>query len=229
MYLGGILGVSHSDTNNIENCLSGGKITPMAQAKNYIGTIVGSVGSSSTTTISHCYWTSDVGNYDSYGYGNPAIDVEISLVSLGTVTMDNLNNYNSSWSKWFMLYLNGGNINSLNQTSLVVTQKHFPEPVKTGNTFLLWCLDTDCNEKYDPEATDMSKVTGLYASWRAQNYTITFDYGNGTTIKTELNYNETIKYPTVTREGFTLNWSSDIEKMPASDVTVVAQWKVNGY
>ena len=161
LYIGGILGCAYSGTIILENCVSGGKITSSEEDECYAGSLVGSA--SLATTITHCYWTSDVGYSKAYGDGIP---IGIApLVSLNTTTMDKLNSYNSSWSRWFMLHLNGGNINSLNQPSLVVTQKHFPDPVKEGSTFLFWCLDTNCNEKYDPKTTDITKVTGLYAKF----------------------------------------------------------------
>ena len=144
LYIGGILGGSSSGINNLENCVSGGKITSN-KASNYNGSIFGYIYSS--TTIKHCYWSSD-GCGNAYGYNNSAVDIdsETKQASLNTTIMDNLNSYNSSWDKWLMLHPNGGNINNINQTSLIVTQKHFPNPVKEGNTFLFWCLDTECNE-----------------------------------------------------------------------------------
>ena len=303
LFIGGILGYSYG-INNIENCVSGGKISSNKQAKySNIGSIAG-FDSSSKTTITHCYWTSDVGNYSAYGYNQSAvsIDTETKLVSLKATTIDNLNNYNSSWDKWFMLHLNGGSINNLSQTSLVVTQKHFPDPVKAGtnNAFLFWCLDTECNEKYDPKTTDITNVTGLYAVWNistvtfdfgngttssksvvygqkygellsvtrtgytfagwftereagkgenvteddsvtkgfnhtlyahwtANNYTIAFDFGNGTVVNETLKYNETIIYPdNLTREECVFSgWKPKPKTMPANDTTVVAQWIEN--
>ena len=56
-----------------------------------------------------------------------------------------------------MLHLNGWQINSINKISLVITQKHFPDTVRTGNTFMFWCLDIGCNEKYGPETTNITK------------------------------------------------------------------------
>ena len=183
--------------------MSGGKIT---SNKGDIGSVVG-YANSGIINISRCYWSSGVGGYNATGDGSPTIDSEASLVSLNTKSMDNLNNYNSSWSKWFMLHLNGGNINSLNQTSLAVTQKHFPDHVKEGNTFLFWCLDTECNERHDPNTTNIiADNHTLYAAWTINNYTITFDYGNGTVVNQVLKYNETINYPVnLTREGYTYN------------------------
>ena len=298
LYIGGILGSSSG--TNIENCVSGGKITSN-KASNYIGSVVGDINSSEAT-IKHCHWTSDVGNYSAYGYGSQVTDTETKQAILNTTTVDSLNSYNSSWDKWLMLHLNGGNINNLNQTSLVVTQKHFPDPVKEGNAFLFWCLDIDCNEKYNPKSTDITKVTELYAVWNIStvlfvfgngttatknvvygqkygtlpesasrtghtflgwfteeeagkgekvtdddimknifdftlyaqwiinnDYTITFDYGNGTVTNKTLKYNETINYPeNPTREGCVFNgWVPRPERMTANDTTVVAQWIEN--
>ena len=110
-----------------------------------------------------------------------------------------------------------------------MTQKHFPDPVKAGNTFLFWCLGIDCNEKYDSKATSITNVTVLYAVWTINNYTITFDFGNGTTESKTYEYNKTIDYPVnPAREGFAFNrWKPKPEAMPAQDTTVVAQWTVN--
>ena len=106
--------------------MSGGNITSNKVTNNYVGSVVGYINSKATT-ITHCYWTSDVGGYNATGDGSPTIDNETKHVSLNITSVDSLNSYNSSWNKWFMLHLNRGNINNLNQTSLVVTQKHFPD------------------------------------------------------------------------------------------------------
>ena len=74
LYIGGILGCAWTGTNNIENCVSGGKIIP---DKRYKGSIVGYVNSG--TAITHCYWTSDVGNYNVYGYGNQQLTMRHHL------------------------------------------------------------------------------------------------------------------------------------------------------
>ena len=71
----------------------------------------------------------------------------------------------------------------------------------------------------------------FYAHWAINNYTITFDFGNGTNTSTEFKYNETIIYPeNITREGYTFNeWDPKPETMPVNDTTVVTQWTVNNY
>ena len=65
-----------------------------------------------------------------------------------------------------------------------MTQKHFPDPVKEGNTFLFWCLDTECNERHDPETTNITNVSELYAVWIANNYTVTLNVNGGDALPT---------------------------------------------
>ena len=76
-HIGGILGSSYwsgTSINNLENCVSGGKIISNNVGRCYIGSIAGKIESNSftTTNITHCYWTSDVGNYSVYGSGTQA-------------------------------------------------------------------------------------------------------------------------------------------------------------
>ena len=107
LYIGGILGYAWSGTNNnIENCVSGGKITSN-KGDDSIGSVVG-YANSGIINISRCYWSSDVGYNKATGGGTPTIDNETKQVSLNTAIVNSLNNYNGSWNKWFMLYLNGG-------------------------------------------------------------------------------------------------------------------------
>ena len=116
LYIGGILGQTTSGTNNIENCVSDGKITSNKQDKCYIGSVA-EFASSTATAITHCYWSSDVGCDKACGSGSPTIDNETKQIKLNTTTVDSLNSYNSSWNKWFMLHLNEG-------TSTASTRHH---------------------------------------------------------------------------------------------------------
>ena len=57
-------------------------------------------------------------------------------------------------------------------------------------------------------------------------YTIAFDFGNGTVNSVVLDFNETIEYPEeiVEREGFTFaGWFPKPDTMPAENITVKAQ------
>ena len=235
LYMGGIIGENWLYVI-IENCVSAGRIVNSKQASgsNYIGSVIGH--NTSEITITHCLWTSDVGYNNVYGYQESGSIVTVtnsSLKELTKETVDELNEYaekNSTWNKWLMLHLNGGRINNISQETLVVTQKHFPDPVKEGSVFSFWCKDAGCSEKYDSNTTDITEITDLYAGWNKNTITFIFNSTKENEVRA-LNFNETIAYPeNPTREGFIFNgWSPNPETMPAENITVTAQWEANSY
>ena len=92
--------------------------------------------------------------------------------------------------------------------------------------------------KADGTAWDYAsdKVTNnitLYAKWAANTYTITFDTAGGSEIATiTQDYGTVITAPEApTREGYTFTgWDREIPTtMPAENMTVTAQWKINRY
>ena len=92
--------------------------------------------------------------------------------------------------------------------------------------------------KADGTAWDYAsdKVTDnitLYAKWAANTYTITFDTAGGSEIAPiTQDYGTVITAPEApTREGYTFTgWDREIPKtMPAENMTVTAQWKINQY
>ena len=113
--------------------------------------------------------------------------------------------------------------------------------MKEGNTFLFWCLDTKCNEKYDPKTTDITNVTELYAVWNVS--TVLFVFGNGTTVIKSVVYGQ--KYgelPNASRSGYTFNgWFTEKVEGTGEEVTendnvkntfdhtLYAQWTINNY
>ena len=55
--------------------------------------------------------------------------------------MNGLNSYaekNSEWDRWVALHMNGGRINNINREAIVATPGQIADPVKEGNTLLLW-------------------------------------------------------------------------------------------
>ena len=232
--IGGIIG--YTGYVKSENCLSAGRISLVNNpSSNYQGTVMGNVDSD--TYIEYCHFTGDVGVNVLCGKGTPASTTgsSSSPMSLNSTLLENLNTQalkNDTWSKWPMLHLDGGTINDLSQDTLIVTQKHFPNPVKEENTFLYWCINTECNDIYDPNTTDISEVTDLYAHYQGIKYTITFIFDNGkeNEVRT-LNFNEGIAYPeNPTKEGYTFTgWSPKPERMPAENITVTAKWSINNY
>ena len=100
-----------------------------------------------------------------------------------------------------------------------------------GYTFGGW-------NKADGTAWDYAsdKVTDnitLYAKWAANTYTITFDTAGGSEIAPiTQDYGTQIAAPAnPTRKGYTFKgWDKEIPKtMPAENITVKAQWKINRY
>lgn len=100
-----------------------------------------------------------------------------------------------------------------------------------GYTFGGW-------NKADGTAWDYAsdKVTDnitLYAKWAANTYTITFDTVGGSEIAPiTQDYGTVITAPEApTREGYTfIGWDKEIPTtMPAENMTVTAQWKINQY
>ena len=93
-------------------------------------------------------------------------------------------------------------------------------------------MDEACSERYDPSTTEMSGVTDIYARWTINNYTLKFNFTNGTVSSITLPFNASIEYPEVIseREGFTfIEWSPRPERMPAKNITAKAQWRANKY
>ena len=97
----------------------------------------------------------------------------------------------------------------------------FPsDPVKEGYNFSGWVPDVTVSDNKMPTSNVV-----FTAHWTINNYTLTFNFGNETNTSTEHTYNDTITYPTPTREGHGFNgWIPKPERMPAHVTTVVAQW-----
>ena len=220
--IGGIVGSSYYAV--IENCVNSGSFEKSKTTKN-VGAIAGKIAKDSVITNS--YWTSDFGDVNAYGSNKDKVNVtKSSLIAFDQTALNKLNQYikaekDDSWSKWVMLDLNGGKINNTSQDNLFEIQKHFPVPAMEGNSFLFWYKDAECTEAFDPENDELGD---LYAGWDIN--TITFDFGNGTTTRATLHYNETINYPkSMVREGYTFSgWDKRPDHMPPRDVTIKAQW-----
>lgn len=102
-------------------------------------------------------------------------------------------------------------------------------PSRQGYQFTDWYLD---DTKYDFNAAVTGDMT-LTARWTVNQYTITFDTNGGSAIDPiTQNYGTAIAAPAnPTREGYTfIGWDKAIPAtMPAEDLTVTAQWRINQY
>ena len=98
-------------------------------------------------------------------------------------------------------------------------------PTRKGYTFKGW-------DKEIPETMPAENMT-VKAQWEINQYTITFDTNGGSEIAPiTQDYGTKITAPdNPTRKGYTFKgWDKEIpETMPAENITVKAQWKINQY
>ena len=102
-------------------------------------------------------------------------------------------------------------------------------PSRQGYQFTGWYLD---DTKYDFNAAVTGDMT-LTAKWTANSYTITFDTDGGNAIDPiTQGYGTTINAPTApTKTGYTfMGWNPALPAtMPAENMTITAQWRINRY
>ena len=99
------------------------------------------------------------------------------------------------------------------------------DPTRKGYTFKGW-------DKEIPKTMPAENMT-VKAQWEINQYTITFDTNGGSEIAPiTQDYGTKITAPAdPTRKGYTFKgWDKEIpETMPAENITVKAQWKINQY
>lgn len=102
-------------------------------------------------------------------------------------------------------------------------------PSRQGYQFTDWYLD---NTKYDFN-TAVTKDMTLTAKWTVNSYTITFDTDGGSAVAPiTQDYDTTINAPTApTKTGYTfMGWNPALPPtMPAENMTIKAQWRINRY
>ena len=102
---------------------------------------------------------------------------------------------------------------------------------KTGHTFIGWNTSPGATAALESYTVPANNAT-LYAVYRINQYTVTFDASGGLGgTSGPMDYGSPLSAPTVTREGYTFaGWLPEVPStVPDYDVTFVAQWTINSY
>lgn len=133
---------------------------------------------------------------------------------------------------------NGGKLDKLVIETTFDTVYDLSIPTKGGYTFDGWYFENTYENKLD-ENVIMNKAYNhtIYAKWKANDYTITYDYdgGSGTSRSISVTFNQSIgKLPTATKEGYSfLGWyyentliTDEFIFSYDKNITVKARWSV---
>src|SRR5690554_2410507 len=112
-----------------------------------------------------------------------------------------------------------------------------PNTSKVGYTLEGWYTSLNNGQTFDEKwSFTNNKVTTditLYAKWIINQYTITFNSNGGSSVSSiTQDYDTLVIAPAnPTKLGYTfLGWSQPVPiKMPAEDVTLIAEWSINQY
>ena len=113
------------------------------------------------------------------------------------------------------------------------------DPTRIGYTFAGWYIDEALMNPFVISVMPDDNLM-LYAKWEINQYTISFNSDGGSVVSSiTQDFESTVTVPNQPeKEGYSfIGWTSDQEGtmdyifdiMPASDLTLYAQWKINSY
>lgn len=79
------------------------------------------------------------------------------------------------------------------------------DPEKSGHTFLKWCSDSELKNDYD-FSSPIKEETTIYAKYKVNTYTVTFDLGIGSGHATPLPDPQTVEYQKYATEPTAPTW-----------------------
>ena len=127
-------------------------------------------------------------------------------------------------------------IKNLAKDSVIPEANKPVDPTATGYTFRGWYnkADTTQGVAWNWGTSAISKDTTLYAAWKTNTHTLTWNYPNDATITNPaaythgtVAYGTTIVPPTLTRDGYDFTgWNeTPAATMPDNDLSYTAQWQ----
>ena len=113
------------------------------------------------------------------------------------------------------------------------------DPTREGHTFTGWYTDKDTKNKYD-FATPVTGALTLYAGWKIDTYTVTFDSQGGSAVASStVDHGKAVEVPAEpAREGYAFTgWYTDKDATTKYDfatpvtgaLTLYAGWSLNTY
>ncbi len=138
---------------------------------------------------------------------------------------------------------NGSIIGDSTITGKYRTEVQLPKAERAGYTFEGWATEPDATEPEYNDKLRLKENLTLYAVWKPEQFTVTFD-GNGGTTNVESvteNYNAKVDLPIAERPGYTLlGWDENQEATKATystnskytikgNTTLYAIWSINTY
>lgn len=168
------------------------------------------------------------------------IPVNECLAYFGTNT--NLSNNFTTKKYSFELNANGGKF-AEQDISIKNSSTVLPVPIKDGYTFLGFSESLNSDVSYSKNINNINLINNknLYAKWKTNSYTISYNLNGGTIVGQKYNYTieDNFTLPIPIKEGYTFaGWTGTDLNNPTQTVTIsnkignlsyTANWNVNSY